>query len=208
MKTAGDLLSQARKGKKISLAKVARHLRLKESILEAIEAGDWPKLPELPFVKGFIKSYAQYLKLDPDYILALLRREYDEAKYPKRTSPLIGPRRLMFTPEKVAKAAFILIILAFVSYLVINYLSILDAPKLEVVSPSDDLTTTVAAVVIVGQTAKEATVAINGQFVLVDPEGRFSYQLTLNEGRNVIEITDSKRLSPKTKVVKVVRLNR
>ena len=115
MKTAGDLLSQARKGKKISLAKVARHLRLKESILEAIEAGDWPKLPELPFVKGFIKSYAQYLKLDPDYILALLRREYDEAKYPKRTSPLIGPRRLMFTPEKVAKAAFILIILAFVS---------------------------------------------------------------------------------------------
>ena len=42
----------------------------------------------------------------------------------------------------------------------------------------------------------------------VDAEGNFSYQLKLSDGQNIIEVIASKKLSPKSKVTKIVRLSR
>lgn len=206
MKTLASLLSSQRKAKKISLKKVSADLLIKEEHLSALESGDWSSLPEPTFVKGFIRNYSQYLGLDPGFLLALYRREYDEAKYPKKPSIFERKKRLMLTPNKLVNAVFILAILVFVGYLTIQYLSILSAPKIEVFAPSDDLTTNVPYVIVSGKTEKETTVAINGEFVPIDSEGNFSYQVKLDDGKNIIEVTASKRLSPKSKVIKIVRL--
>jgi len=210
MQTVGELLLAKRKAKNISLTKAARDLVIKKENLEAIENGQWEKLPEPPFAKGFVKNYAQYLGLDPDYTLALYRREYDEAQYPKKPSPLTHQRRLLsfITPNRVVVFCTITLILIFIGYLIIQYFSILSAPRLQVFTPADDSTTQVSAVRITGQTEKGAMLAIDGNFVAVDKDGNFSYELKLEEGRNTIEITASKRLSPKTKVTRVIRLSR
>ena len=42
---------------------------------------------------------------------------------------------------------------------------------------------------IKGETEPEATVTVNGRFVIVDSEGKFNYPLTLSEGENRIKIT-------------------
>ncbi|MBI2012640.1 helix-turn-helix domain-containing protein [Candidatus Curtissbacteria bacterium] len=207
MKTSGELLREARKSKRISLATAAADLHLKKENLEAIEGGNWPSLPEPTFVKGFIKSYAQYLGLSTDHVLALHRREYDESKYPQKKLILEG-KRLMLTPNKLINLALILMGVIFIGYLTIQYSSILSAPKLEVATPSDDLTTGVPVVVVSGKVEKDSNVAIGGELVPVDPEGNFSRQVALLEGKNVIEIIASKRLSPKTRVTRVVRLTR
>lgn len=204
----GELFSQRRKGKKLSLVKASRDLLIKKEHLEAIEEGRWSNLPEPTVTKGFIKNYAHYLGLESSKILALFRREYDEAKYPHKQPILQEKKRLMITPNRLSKILFIVAILSFTIYLILQYSSILSAPKLQVFSPEADMTTTIAVVQISGRTEKEATVSISGEFVAVDDKGNFSYQMILKEGRNSIEIVASKKLSPKSKITRTVRLVR
>lgn len=205
MRTLGEYLSSRRRAKNISFKKASEALLIKEEYLEALENSKWRDLPEPPFVKGFIRSYAKYLGLDSNLALAFYRREFDESKYPQK-SAAASARRLMFTPNKAAAILFFLAVLVFIAYLIIQYLSILSAPKLNVFTPDDDSTTSIPFVEISGQTDAAATVAINGEFVGVSKDGNFSYQLKLEAGQNVIEIIASKKLSPKSKVVRVVRL--
>ena len=208
MNKVGGIFSSARKTKRISVKKASEDLLISRENLEAIEASDWQSLPEPPFARGFIRSYAEYLGLDVEHTLALFRREYDEVKYQGKKTALSFKKRFYLTPSRFASFLTIAAILAFVVYLVLQYLSVLSSPKLEVNSPPDDLTTSIPAVAILGKTEKGATVAVNGEFIAVKQDGEFSYQLVLTEGRNEIEIVASKKLSPKSRTVKVVRLIR
>ena len=206
MKTTGEVFSAQRLAKKLSLARIARDLRIKKSYLEALEKGAWQNLPEPPFVQGFIKSYAQYLGLDANHTLAIFRREFDERKYPRKLA-YERQKRLMFTPNKLVNLVLIITVMIFIIYLAIGYTSLLSSPKLEVSAPLNDLTTQIPYVVVSGQSEKDATVAIEGQLVPLDENGNFSYQLALVDGKNIIETIASKRLSPKSKVTRVIRLS-
>lgn len=207
MQKFGDLVSLARKRKKISLDKVAQDLVIKKEHLVALEQENWSELPEPAFIKGYIKSYAEYLGLDPDYALALYRRDFDETKYPKSRRPK-REKRFFLTPNKITNSIFALAVIAFLIYIVVQYSSIFSSPKLEITNPKDDETTSVPAIQIEGKTEKDATVSINGQFVAVTGSGNFSYQFMLEDGKNTIEVVASFRLSPKNKIMREVRLIR
>lgn len=208
MNKVGGIFSSARKSKRISVKKASEDLLISRENLEAIEASDWQSLPEPPFAQGFVRSYVEYLGLDVEHTLALFRREYDEVKYQGKKTAVSFKKRFYLTPSRFASFLTIAAILVFVAYLVLQYLSVLSAPKLEVNLPPDDLTTSIPAVAISGKVEKGATVAVNGEFIAVDQDGEFSHQLVLMEGRNEIEIVASKKLSPKSRTVKVVRLIR
>lgn len=208
MQTIGSTLSEKRKEKGITLDQASGDLLIKKEQLASLEDGLWSKLPEPAFVRGFIKSYAQYLDIDPKFALALYRREFDPAKNPLAKPKLLKPIRLLVTPQILINLFFATIIVTFISYLAIQYTSILKSPKLEILTPPEDQTTSVPAVVISGQTEKETTVSINGEFAPIDQDGKFTYQLELKDGQNIIEIIAAKRLSPKTKVTRIVRLSR
>lgn len=207
MQKFGDLLLATRKKKKISLDRVAKDLVIIKDHLEALENEKWEQLPEPAFIKGYIKSYCDYLGLDANYALALFRREFDESKYPKK--PVARrEKRFFITPNKVINFIFALSILAFLAYIIIQYLSVLSSPKLEIINPKDNQTTSAPAVKIEGETEKDATVSINGEFIPVSETGNFSYEYVLSEGKNVVEVVASFRLSPKNKVVREIRLIR
>lgn len=206
MESFGQTLKSKRSQQNISLEQASKALLIKKEHLEALENQNWLGLPEKPFVAGFIKNYCEYLGLDTNYLLALYRREFDEAKYPKQKSPLIGKAGLGLTPNKVSAITFTLAIFIFIFYLGNQYLSILSAPSLEITSPQDESTSSTAAIVLTGKTEKDAQVSVNGEFTAVDSEGNFSYQIKLTEGKNIIEVNATKRLSPKAKVTRVVRL--
>ncbi len=208
MKKLGELLHEARLAKNISTHEAAGELLLKPEILEALEADNWQSLPEPAYVRGFIKNYADLLGLDSHRLLALYRGQYDEKKFPKKPSPYEGKKRLMFTPNKLAPLAFITAALIFLSYLLIQYTAILAVPKLQIYSPPDDSNTTASVIEVSGKTEKDVEVSIDGQLVSVDPSGNFNHELKLDEGKNIIEIVASKKLSPKAKETRVVRLSR
>jgi cytoskeletal protein RodZ len=206
MKKLGEILKEARLSKHISQKEAAGHLLLKTEIIESLEAGNWSALPEAAYVKGFIKNYAEFLGLDASRLLALHRAEYDEKKYTK--SAARKKRRYMFTPNLLAPLTFLVIVLVFVGYLIAQYTSVVSAPRLEIFTPADDITTAASVIEVSGLTEKETTISIDGELVPVDELGNFNYQIKLEEGRNVIEIVASKRLSPKTKITRTIRLGR
>lgn len=208
MKKLGEILHEERLTQNLTVEKVAQELKFKGELIDALETGQWSKLPEPAYVRGFIKSYANLLGIDAIRLLALYRAEFDERKYPQKQSPLSGEKRLMFTPNKLAPLLFICAVVAFVAYFLVQYLQIAKAPKLEIFSPPDDYSTTAAVIEVSGQTEEETTISINGELVPLDDSYKFYYQLPLSDGQNVIEIIASRKLAPKTKATRVVRLTR
>lgn len=205
MKKLGEVFSQTRAKKRLSLKKVSKDLLIKIEYLEALEKEDYLRFEDITFAKAYIKSYSNYLGLDPDYTFALFRREFDENKFPKAKTEQ-KTRRFFFTPPRIINFLGVLALIIFIIYLSVLYSSILQAPKLEVYTPQNDESTAVNVINITGKVEKDSTLVINGKFTAVDLEGNFSSQYSLEDGENTIEIIASKRLSPKTKVTKTVRL--
>ena len=114
----------------------------------------------------------------------------------------------MFTPNLIPPITAAAAVIIFLSYLFVQYTSILSAPKVTINSPADDITTTASVIEVSGKTEKDTTISIDGELVPLDPSGNFNYQIKLQDGKNIIEIVASKRLSPKTKIKRVVRLSR
>jgi transcriptional regulator with XRE-family HTH domain len=53
----------------VSIEEAERATKIRRRYIEAIEAGDFDRLPDGPPSRGFIKNYARYLGLDPDQSL-------------------------------------------------------------------------------------------------------------------------------------------
>lgn len=75
MKITGEMLKSERINSKLSVQDIAQSLKLSSKIVTAIEEGNLSNLPAKTFVRGFVKSYAQLLKLDPDVVLRQFQEE-------------------------------------------------------------------------------------------------------------------------------------
>jgi cytoskeleton protein RodZ len=69
--TLGETLRQARLDKGVSLADAARETRIRRGYLEALEAEDPAALPPAVYTRGFLKTYAEYLGLNPQAMVDL-----------------------------------------------------------------------------------------------------------------------------------------
>jgi cytoskeletal protein RodZ len=66
----GSSLKKARERKAMSLAEVSRVTRIPAATLESIEGDRFDDLPGEVFTRGFLKSYAQAVALQPEEIVA------------------------------------------------------------------------------------------------------------------------------------------
>lgn len=71
----GDQLRAAREAKGLTLEEIANQTRIPRRHLEAIEAGDWSRLPAPTYTMGFAKSYASAVGVDRTQIGEELRAE-------------------------------------------------------------------------------------------------------------------------------------
>lgn len=91
MKITGELLKSERLKKDLSIQDVAYALKLSTRIITAIENGDTDDLPAKTFVRGFVKSYADYLKIDSDAVLKQFSEEMGSTHpVPKTITPVPG----------------------------------------------------------------------------------------------------------------------
>lgn len=107
MKITGELLKSERIKKDLSIQDVAYALKLSSRIIQAIENGDTDELPAKTFVRGFVKSYADYLKIDSDAVLKQFQEEMGSTHpVPKTIAAPIGqaaePASTMPKSSKVA----------------------------------------------------------------------------------------------------------
>jgi cytoskeletal protein RodZ len=70
----GKYFKSERETQKISLKEVAKNTKVREHILRAIEEDQHDLFPHATYVKGFLLSYARFLRLDPNEILLRYQR--------------------------------------------------------------------------------------------------------------------------------------
>lgn len=74
----GAQLKKARQDKELTLEEISQLTRIREKYLVAIEADNWDALPSSVQQKGFVRSYARALGLDPGPLLQELRSALQE----------------------------------------------------------------------------------------------------------------------------------
>lgn len=70
--SVGAVLREAREQLGLSVADVESRLKFASRQIEALEADNFTRLPEISFVRRFVRSYAKLLQLDPAPLLASL----------------------------------------------------------------------------------------------------------------------------------------
>jgi cytoskeletal protein RodZ len=86
--TVADLLRRARIDCGQDLPAVAGILRIRQTYLEAIETGEFDRLPGPAYAVGFLRTYAEYLGLDGEEMVERFKAETQAAA---RRSELIFP---------------------------------------------------------------------------------------------------------------------
>lgn len=116
----GELLRKAREAAHISEQEMAEHLNMSLRYVKALEANDRKMLPAVVFVRGYIRRYAQVLRLDPEPLL--------EAFGLEKALPSVQPIQEAINPRPMVNrhiaqiAAVILAVLALAAVaLVLNW---------------------------------------------------------------------------------------
>lgn len=66
----GRLLRRTREGLGLSVADIASELHLSKHQIQALEEDDWDRLPGVTYARGYLRSYARLINLDPEELLA------------------------------------------------------------------------------------------------------------------------------------------
>ncbi|MFN2462376.1 MAG: helix-turn-helix domain-containing protein [Candidatus Dormibacteria bacterium] len=113
----GSKLKQAREGRQLSLREIEWATKIRAEFLQALEEERFDVLPSSTHARGFLRSYARYLELDPEPLV----EEYNAgtAREIVSTRPAVQARRrdVTVTPGMIVGAALLILIGIFGFYL-------------------------------------------------------------------------------------------
>ncbi len=212
MRTVGQVLKEEREKKFYTLDEIEKATKIRKELLEALEKGEYSKLPPPTFIQGFIKNYGKFLNLNSEKLLAIFRREFSEGKNPPRilesfANPL-DKRKFKITPAKALGSVILILILIFFVYLWFEYRFLVGAPFLEVTQPPDQANTNVPTIAVSGRTDPESKVTVNNQEIQVDLAGKFFQEIKLSDNVNNIVIVSTSKGGKESKVERTVFLKR
>ncbi|MGL4371811.1 MAG: helix-turn-helix domain-containing protein [Alphaproteobacteria bacterium] len=140
----GQTLRKARENRDLTLDQVSEQLRITRHVVEAIEEGRHLDVAQNhAYLKGFVRSYAKILELDPEAISQKFKEELlssdeeQEIIFPLQTSSKAFPRKWIFVFSVAAT-----VIVSIVSFYLVQDMhqtavqdeseisSLLDRPKL------------------------------------------------------------------------------
>jgi cytoskeleton protein RodZ len=81
----GERFRAAREARGLSLSSVADQIRIRSVYLAAIEEGNWTTIGAPVYIRGFIRTYARYLGIDPEEAVAAFNRTQPAAPPPPQT---------------------------------------------------------------------------------------------------------------------------
>ena len=199
---AGQKLRDERQSRGLSLSEVSNATKIRVEFLEAIEKGEYEKLPSPSSAHGFVRNYTRFLKLSEKEILPLFRREFDVEKvYKVLPEGLVGQKEI---PLKRFKIKQTVILVAFIfslllGFIIFQYRYAFINPPLQIDTPKEAQVIS-TSFVVAGKTDPNATVSINEDAVALDTEGNFRKNITLFPGKATIKITAQNRLGKKTQI--------
>jgi len=71
-KTVGEILRTTRESRKLSIEQVNRDTKISVQTIRAIEEDDFGAFPSETYVKGFVRTYAEFLGLDGNRLWSMI----------------------------------------------------------------------------------------------------------------------------------------
>ncbi len=100
MPELGRTLSQARVARGLTLEDAERDTRISKRYLDALEREDWKVFPAPVYSRAFLRTYAQYLNLNPAELMRLFQSQTEE--------PVIRPLPEVMAPASTANMNVVL----------------------------------------------------------------------------------------------------
>jgi cytoskeletal protein RodZ len=89
MKLTGQKLKEKRDALRLTISEVSLATKINPKVLVAMENGDLENLPATTFLRGFVRSYAGYLKMNVGEALTLFNQEIGEAGKKETMQPVV-----------------------------------------------------------------------------------------------------------------------
>jgi len=190
----GAFLKKMRQEKGWSLEKVSDETKILLSILKNLENDEYENLPPPVYLKGMIKEYANFLKLDQEKVLQLYQksngRNLSSGKYdllPKNRFLTYQSKFISFFKNvcpKILKYLF----WGFILFYFIYEASFFILPaKIILYSPDRDFTTNQAELIISGKVIRGKRFFMKDQEISFEENGLFNERIILAPGINNIQ---------------------
>jgi cytoskeleton protein RodZ len=197
--TLGEKLKKLRSERRMSLGEVSRNTRIQIKYLEYLEEGDYNKLPVDVYVRGFLRSYAEFLGVDERILVRLYEKEneikknLDRRKDNGKKNPLVVRETInissfVFTPKVLAISLVALLVVGGFFYLYKEIGAFASTPRLVILSPEKNYVTNGNSITVEGITDRDAGLFLNGHPILVSDDGKFRENVTVQSGTNIINI--------------------
>lgn len=187
--------------KGFSLERIAEITDIPLRYLEALMEGNTKKLPAAPYVRGYLLKIGKILGLDGNELWETYKKE-SGIKISGPEDRLPSNRfAIRAINKKYVIAAVIAIIV--IGLLIWQAPRFLGQPPLSVTYPPEETTVVYGPeIIIIGKIDPRDKLIIDSEEILVDSEGNFSKNYSLQQGLNTIEIKTKRFLGKETKVVR------
>lgn len=179
----GGLLRERRQDRGLSLAEVEEATRIQRKHLEAFEEEAYERLPNGVYLRGLLRSYARYLGLDPEEIVALCQQGAEEEGV--RISPPVGvqPSRgaPLFTPDLLVGLAILSAVILFGLWVYTQYIAPAAQPTPAPQPAQSPILTPKAISTSSTEIAIKARI-VERTWVMVNMDGRAAFEGIINEG--------------------------
>jgi cytoskeleton protein RodZ len=100
MPALGERFRAAREARGLTLSDVAEHIRIRSVYLAAIEDENWASIGAPVYIRGFLRTYARFLGLDPEEVVADFNGQASAPAEPVPSAPGSPPKTSYLADEQ------------------------------------------------------------------------------------------------------------
>ncbi len=209
-RSLGGILKTARSKAQISLEQAEAATKIPQKYLDALETANYSRLPAEAYNLGYVRCYAEYLRLNPDKIISAYKEERARVWHHNDSTVSFSPKKagdwqFLVTPKLLGVVGLVALFGGIGLYIASELKQFTAPPLLEVTSVPAEFTSDNDQITLEGATSDGAILTVNGEPIFVTAEGRFNQSVQLNPGVNEIVLQAKNRAEKVSqRVVKVL----
>jgi cytoskeletal protein RodZ len=206
-RTLGAILKTARTRSGYTIEQAQSETKIAAKYLLALEDGAYSRMPAEAYNIGYVRCYAEFLKLNPERIVQLYRLERSEQSFSQTdsTAPLrpkrVGDWSFLVTPKLLGVVGMLLVFGAVSGYILYQVRKFSEPPVLSITNVPTEFTSSKDTVILEGKTAQGAVVSMNSEPIFVSTDGSFTQDVQLSPGLNQILVQARNRADRESRLV-------
>ncbi|MEX2033338.1 MAG: helix-turn-helix domain-containing protein [Candidatus Colwellbacteria bacterium] len=193
------ILQEAMETKGLDAGKLADLTDVPQRFISLLVSGDFDSLPSEPYIRGYLFKIAGVLEADPNFLWRSFRQSAEI--HSSGSGDILPANRFGLKKVSSRKIWIILVAIAVLIFLGFRINSILGKPTLEVSLPE---TTASQIINVTGQATPGDTLTLNDEVIYPYEDGRFTKEVQLVSGPNLLKFKVKRYLGRETTVDKQV----